>query len=51
VDQAYLDKLDEKITAEFWQRKKSECLQEEQQVQFALAGMKQADEPARLLTA
>jgi site-specific DNA recombinase len=51
MDQAYLDKLDKKITAEFWERKNAEWLQEEQQVQFALAGLKQADEPARLLTA
>jgi len=51
MDQAYLDKLDGKITAEFWERKNAEWLQEEQQVQFALAGLKQADEPARLLTA
>jgi site-specific DNA recombinase len=51
MDQAYLDKLDGKITAAFWERKNVEWLQEEQQVQFALAGLKQADEPARLLTA
>lgn len=51
MDQAYLDKLDGKITAEFWERKNAEWLQEQQQVQFALAGLKQADEPARLLTA
>lgn len=50
MDQAYLDKLDGKITAGFWERKNAEWLQEEQQVQFALAGLKQADEPARLLT-
>ena len=51
MDQAYLDKLDGKITAEFWERKNAEWLREEQQVQFAFAGLKQADEPARLLTA
>ena len=51
MDQAYTDKLDGKITAEFWERKNAEWLREEQQVQFALAGLKQADEPARLLTA
>ncbi len=51
MDQAYLDKLDGKITTEFWERKNTEWLREEQQVQFALAGLKQADEPARLLTA
>jgi site-specific DNA recombinase len=51
MDQAYLDKLDGKITPEFWERKNSEWLQQEQQLHFALAGLKQADEPARLLTA
>jgi site-specific DNA recombinase len=51
MDQAYLDKLDGKITAEFWERKNAEWLREEHQVQFALAGLKQADEPARQLTA
>ena len=51
MDQAYLDKLDGKITTDFWERKNAEWLQEEQQVQFALAGLTQADEPARLLTA
>jgi site-specific DNA recombinase len=51
MDQAYLDKLDGKITTEFWERKNAEWLQEEQRVRFALAGLKQADEPARLLTA
>ena len=51
MDQAYLDKLDGRITAEFWERKNADWLQEEQQVQFALAGLKQADEPKRLLTA
>ena len=51
MDQAYLDKLDGKITAEFWERKNCQWLQEEQQVLFALAGLKQADEPSRLLSA
>lgn len=51
MDQAYLDKLDGKITVEFWERKNAEWLQEEQQVQFALFGLKQANEPARVLTA
>ena len=36
MDQAYLDKLDGKIAAEFWERKHAEWLQEEQQVLFAL---------------
>jgi hypothetical protein len=51
MDQAYLGKLDGKVTTVFWERKNKEWLQEEQQVQFALAGLKQADEPTRLLTA
>ena len=51
TDQAYLDKLDGKITSEFWERKNAEWLQDEQQVQFAIAGLKQADWPAHLLTA
>ncbi len=51
MDQAYLDKLDGKITSEFWERRNAEWLQEEQQVQLALAGLKQADEPAQLLSA
>jgi len=40
-----------KVTAELWERKNAEWLQQEQQVQFVLAGLNQADEPARLLTA
>jgi site-specific DNA recombinase len=51
MDQAYLDKLDGKIAPEFWERKNTEWLGEEEQVQFALAALKKADEPARLLTA
>jgi len=43
MDQAYLDKLDGKITADFWERKSTEWLREEQQVQFALAGLKQSE--------
>jgi hypothetical protein len=49
--QACLDKLDGKITTEFWERKNAEWLEQEQQVQFALAGLRQANEPAQLLTA
>jgi hypothetical protein len=51
MDQAYLDKLVGKISADFWERKNAEWLQEEQQVLFVLAGLKQDDEPARLQTA
>jgi site-specific DNA recombinase len=49
IDQAYLDKLDGKITEEFWQRKTEEWQREERQVLMALAGIEQA-EPDRLLT-
>jgi hypothetical protein len=51
MDQAYLDKLDEKITTEFWGRMNAEWLEQDQQVQFALAGLRQANEPAQQLTA
>lgn len=51
MDQACLDKLDGKIATEFWERKNAEWLEQEQQVQFALAGLRQANEPAQLLTA
>ena len=42
MDQAYLDKLDGKISEAFWARKASEWQQEEQQVLLALAGLEQA---------
>ena len=37
MDQAYLDKPDGKITEEFWQRKKTEWQEEEQQIVLAQA--------------
>jgi hypothetical protein len=50
MDQAYCDKLDGKITEDFWQRKSNEWQQEEQQVLLALNGLQDA-EPNRVLTA
>jgi site-specific DNA recombinase len=50
VDQAYSDKLDGVISAEFWQRKTAEWQQEEQQILLAMQGLEQAS-PDLLLTA
>jgi site-specific DNA recombinase len=50
IDQAYIDKLDGKISDEFWQRKNAEWQQEEQQILFAMQGLEQAS-PDVLLTA
>jgi site-specific DNA recombinase len=50
MDQAYLDKLDGKITEDFWQRKAAEWQQEEQQLLLALNGLKDIS-PDRVLTA
>jgi len=50
MDQAYLDKLEGKISEEFWQRKTTEWQQEEQQILLALQGMEQVS-PDRALTA
>ena len=45
-----MDKLDGKISEDFWQRKNAEWQQEEQQILFALQDLEQAS-PDRLLTA
>ena len=50
LDKAYLDKLDGKITEEFWSRKSAEWTSEEQQVLSALQGLEQA-KPERMLDA
>src|SRR6266852_9892184 len=50
MDEAYSDKLDGVISAEFWQRKTAEWHQEEQQILLALQGLEQAS-PDLLLTA
>jgi hypothetical protein len=39
MDQAYLDRLDGKITEDFWQRKTAEWQQQEQQIVLAIAGL------------
>jgi site-specific DNA recombinase len=48
MDQAYMDKLDGKISEEFWLRKVAEWQQEEQQVLLAMQGLEQAG-PERVL--
>jgi site-specific DNA recombinase len=50
VDQAYMDKLDGKVSEDFWQRKTGEWQLEEQQVLMALQGLEQANSDV-LLTA
>ena len=50
LDQAYLDKLDGKITEEFWNRKSAEWMSEEQQVSLALQRLEQP-KPERMLDA
>jgi site-specific DNA recombinase len=50
IDQAYLDKLDGKITEELWSRKSPEWQAEEQQIQMAIGAL--ADiKPERMLDA
>lgn len=43
IDQSYMDKLDGKISEDFWQRKNAEWQQEEQQILFAMQGLEQAN--------
>jgi site-specific DNA recombinase len=50
IDQAYTDKLDGKISEDFWQRKMIEWQAEEQRINMALAGL-QASNGDRLLDA
>ncbi|MCI0722933.1 MAG: recombinase family protein [Acidobacteria bacterium] len=50
LDQAYLDKLDGKITEEFWTRKSCEWQAEEQQILLAVQGLEHAN-PDRMLDA
>ena len=49
MDQAYTDKLDGKITEEFWQRRQVEWHSEEQRLEMALAGLEEAKSSDRLL--
>jgi site-specific DNA recombinase len=48
IEQAYLDKLDGKISEEFWNAKSASWIQEEQQILMALQGLEQAS-PDRIL--
>jgi site-specific DNA recombinase len=50
LDQAYLDKLDGKISEEFWNRKSAEWVAEEQRVLLAIQGLEQAN-PERIIDA
>jgi site-specific DNA recombinase len=50
IEQAYLNKLDGKITEEFWTARNREWLSDERQILLALEALKQAN-PDRLLTA
>ncbi|HEY6249318.1 MAG TPA: hypothetical protein VI685_05125 [Candidatus Angelobacter sp.] len=50
IDQAYMDKLDGAISAEFWQRMTAEWQMEEQQILLAKQGLEHAS-PDTLLTA
>lgn len=43
LDQAYLDKLDAKISEEFWTRKSAEWQAEEQQIQLVIQGLERAN--------
>ena len=48
IEQAYLDKLDGKITEAFWEAKSSEWNQEEQQILMALQGLERQS-PERIM--
>ncbi|MGA8222668.1 MAG: recombinase family protein [Candidatus Acidiferrales bacterium] len=50
IEQAYLDKLDGKITEGFWAAKSSEWSQEEQQILMAVQGLEQRS-PERIMGA
>ncbi len=50
LDQAYLDKLDGKISEEFWNRKSVEWTGEEQQISLAIQGLANAN-PDRIIDA
>ena len=50
LDQAYLDKLDGRISEEFWRAKAAEWQQEEQTILTALDGLQEAASPERVLS-
>jgi hypothetical protein len=49
LDQAYVDRLDGKITEQFWESKSAECQQEEQTLLASLRELEQAEKPERAL--
>ena len=51
MDAAYVDKLDGKISEEFWERKRADWQAEEQQVRMAMLGLKQAQRSDRVVDA
>ena len=51
MDKAYDDKLSGNITEDFWQRRMNAWRNEEQQIQMALDGLKEANNGDRLLDA
>jgi site-specific DNA recombinase len=51
MDAAYVDKLDGKITEEFWERKMGDWRLEEQQVKLTLEGLASAKTEDRALSA
>ena len=51
MDAAYIDKLDGKISEEFWQQKMADWRREEQQVKLALDGLTNAETEDRALSA
>lgn len=48
LDQAYVDRLDGKITEEFWEAKSAEWQQEEQTILASLRELEQAANPERV---
>ncbi len=51
MDSAYEDKLDGKITEDFWERKMADWRTEEQTVRMAIQGLKNAEKSDRALAA
>lgn len=49
IDQAYVDRLDGKITEEFWKAKSAEWQQEEQTLLVSLRELEQTGNPERVL--
>jgi hypothetical protein len=51
LEQAYVDRLDGKITEEFWEAKSAEWQEEEQALLASLRELEQAENPERRSTA